>query len=118
MVVSGCGGRVHYDPHPTVRYRQHAYNQIGSNCGNYSRLGRMAKLLKGRFRDWNDANTHALQRIRPRLTDENRRILDEFCTARERWLLPRLAGIRRSRVYRQTVFGNLSLAAAALLKKL
>jgi hypothetical protein len=33
QVVSACGGTVHNDAYPSVRYQQHAYNVIGSNWG-------------------------------------------------------------------------------------
>ena len=118
MVITGCGGQVFYDANPSVLYRQHQNNQIGSGATLSDRLARMGKLLQGRFREWNDINTSALQSIRHRLTPQNRRILDNFCAARNSWLLPRLVGLQRSRVYRQTVFGNMSLIAAAVLKKL
>jgi len=118
MVVSGCGGQVFCDPYPSVRYRQHGSNLVGSNANGFARLLRIGLLLKGRFRGWNDLNTQALQRIRSRLTPENRGVLDEFCAARKRSLLPRLIGLKRTGIYRQTLLGNLALLAAALLNKL
>lgn len=118
LAVTGCGGHVFYDPYPTVRYRQHGNNLVGSNAGWFARLLRIRMLLKGRFRGWIDLNTQALQCIHLRLTPENRRIFDEFCAARKRSLLPRLIGFKRSGIYRQTLLGNLSLIAAALLNKL
>ena len=33
LLVSGAGGRVIYDPEPSVRYRQHGANLIGGNLG-------------------------------------------------------------------------------------
>jgi hypothetical protein len=118
LVVAGCGGKVCYDPEPTMRYRQHGRNIFGSNAGWAARLPRAAMLLEGRFREWNDVKVIALQRIRSRLTPENRRILDLFSTARNRSLFPRLIGIKRSGIHRQTMLGNLGLFVAALLKRL
>jgi glycosyltransferase involved in cell wall biosynthesis len=118
IVVTGCGGKVFYDPHPTIRYRQHGRNQLGSNVGWSDRLTRAGMLLDNYFRGWNDLNIQALQRIRSRLPLGNQRILDEFSNARNQPLLPRLIGIRRSRIYRQTMLGNVGLIAAAVLKRL
>ena len=118
IVVTGCGGKVFYDPHPTIRYRQHGRNQLGSNVGWSGRLARAGMLLDNYFRGWNDLNILALQRIRSRLPLGNQRILDEFSNARNQPLLPRLIGIKRSRVYRQTMLGNVGLFAAAILKRL
>jgi glycosyltransferase involved in cell wall biosynthesis len=118
MVITGCGGRVHYDSYPTVRYRQHGENQVGSNQSWGARLTRMRLLLKGRFRAWTDANIQALQSVRPMLTEQNRITLDEFSQSRQSGLWARLAGLWSVGVYRQTVLGNLGLVAAALLRKL
>ncbi len=118
MVVTGCGGRVFYDPCPTVRYRQHGNNLIGSCVSWTARLGRLKLLLNNRFKLWNDINTKALQQIRGDLTPENRRILDLFCEARTSPFWPRLIGLKRTGIYRQTLAGNISLMAAILLNKL
>jgi glycosyltransferase involved in cell wall biosynthesis len=118
MVVSGCGGRVFYDSYPSTRYRQHDGNVVGMNSSWAARFVRVRLLFQGRFRNWSDRNIRALQRLRSKLTPENRQILDRFATARNRWMLPRLIGIKRSGIYRQTVWGNLGLIAAAIFKKI
>jgi glycosyltransferase involved in cell wall biosynthesis len=118
MVITGCGGRVHYDPYPTVRYRQHGDNQVGSNQSWGARLVRLRLLLKGRFRAWTDANILALQSVRPLLTEQNRMTLDDFEKSRQGDLWTRLSGLWSVGLYRQTILGNLGLIAAALLRKL
>jgi glycosyltransferase involved in cell wall biosynthesis len=118
MVITGCGGRVHYDAYPTVRYRQHESNQVGSNQSWGARIVRLRLLLKGRFRAWTDANLLALQSIRPLLTEDNRNTLDDFAASRQGGMWARLTGLWSTGVYRQTVLGNLGLMAAAILRKL
>jgi glycosyltransferase involved in cell wall biosynthesis len=118
IVVSGCGGRVFYDPQPSLRYRQHDANLVGTNMGWGARLRRIKMLWQGRFRRWGDSNIGALARLRPRLTPENRAILDSFAESRNQWLLPRLVGFKRCGIYRQTVLGNLGLVAAAIFNKI
>lgn len=118
LVVSGCGGLVFYDPHPTVRYRQHDANLIGTNSNWAARLIHARMLLRGRFRDWNTMNIMALQAMREHLTAENQRRLDEFSKSRDGGLFPRLAALKRSGVYRQTLLGNLGILAAIVLKKM
>jgi glycosyltransferase involved in cell wall biosynthesis len=118
MVVSGCGGKVYYDTHPTLRYRQHDSNIVGKGTSWCSRLLRLRKLWEGRLQDWNTRNIHALSRLRPWLTEENRTTLDHFTTARSKSLLPRLIGFARARVYRQTLVSNLVLVAAIVFKKM
>ena len=118
QVTSACNGLVHYDPAPTVRYRQHGCNVIGSNVGFGARLRRLGMLAQGRFRYWSDLNVVALTRVRPRMSPENRRIFDLFRKARHRPLLQRVSMFVEARVYRQTLLGNLGLAAAVVLKKI
>lgn len=118
IVVSGCGGRVFYDPQPSLRYRQHDANLVGTNMGWRARIRRIRMLWQGRFRRWGDSNISALARLRPRLTPENRAILDSFAQSRNQWLLPRLVGFKRCGIYRQTVLGNLGLIAAAIFNKI
>lgn len=118
MLVTGCGGVVHYDPYPTVRYRQHGKNQYGSNVTLRDHLTRARALLRGRFRCWVDLNVGALQAVRHLLTPENQLVLDEFVGARRRWLVPRVGGLRRSGIFRQTWIGNMGLLAAALINRL
>lgn len=118
MLVTSCGGRVHYDPYPTVRYRQHGANQFGANRSLRAQARRARLLLQGRFRDWVDANLRALARVRHLMTPENQLVFDEFVEARRRWLLPRLVGLRCAGVFRQTTRGNFGLLVAALINRL
>lgn len=118
MLVAGCGGRVVCDDKPTVRYRQHAENILGSNASWSGRLFRMKMLLTGNFRSWNDTNIAALQGLKHRLTEENRKRFDYFVASRNQWFLPRVINAWRSGIYRQTAGGNLGLILATLTKRL
>lgn len=118
ILVSGCGGAVHYDRTPKVGYRQHGRNIVGSNASWAGRLRRLHRILLGQFRTMNDRNIAALARVHHRLSPRGRAVLDEFARARERSLIPRLLGIRRSGIYCQTPISNLALMSAALFKKL
>ena len=118
QVTSACGGHVHYDACPSVRYRQHERNVIGSNEGFVARMRRLRMLGQGRFRHWSDLNVAALARVRPRMTAENRQTFDLFCRARHRPLLRRAIMFAQAGVYRQTLFGNLGLAVAVALGKI
>jgi glycosyltransferase involved in cell wall biosynthesis len=118
QLVSGSGGRVFHDTHPTVRYRQHSQNLIGTNGTPSARIHRLHMLLKGRFSNWSQMNIAALEATRAQLTEESQIRLDEFSKARQGGLLARISAFRRSGVYRQTWLGNLGLVAAVILKKL
>lgn len=118
IAISGCGGKIFYDDYPSLRYRQHANNLVGMNTSWRARFKRIRLAWQGQFRNWNDKNIEALQRLRARLTPENRAILDQFCNARQRWLLPRLLGFKRAGIHRQTLFGNLGLIFFIVLNKI
>lgn len=118
MIVSGCGGKVFYDPYPSLRYRQHGGNLVGTNLDWRAKLDRITRLGKGWFRDWNDRNIISLHRIRTHLTPENQQVLDLFSNARKKWLLPRLIGLKKAGIYRQTFGGNVGLFVAAIFKKI
>lgn len=118
LLITGAGGTLSYDPMPTVHYRQHNRNLIGSNRSYFSSLMRIKGLLNGRFRDWNKTNTQVLLAFKQLLTSENQRTLEEFSRARNRWLIPRIWGVIKSGVYRQTLIGNLAIMWATVLKKI
>jgi len=118
MVISGCGGRVFYDAWPSLRYRQHDTNLVGANSSWFSRFVRLRMLWRGRFKHWNDLNLEALHQNKNKLTPNNAEILECFSSARKLKLIPRICGIRKSGVYRQTRLGNLGLAIATIFNKL
>ena len=118
ILVTGFGGRAFYDIYPSVRYRQHGGNIVGSNAGFFARLWRAALVFGGRFKHWSALNTTAVAQVRDRLTPANRRIFDDFCAAREGWLPQRLWALRRSGVHRQGFIDNIGLYVAALFHRL
>lgn len=118
ILVTGCGGEVCYDPEPTLNYRQHSQNLIGSNISIRGRLQRLRRLLKGTFKEWNEANLAALAPpVRNHLTPHSLEILELFAQARTAPLLQRLRLVRKAGIYRQTFQGNLGLFIATLFQR-
>ena len=117
QVISGCDGLVHYDPWPSVRYRQHGGNQIGSNLHPMARLLRLRLLLGGSFSAWLDGNLEALAVIRHRMSPQSLATLDAFSMSRRQSLPRRLMGLYEARIHRQTFLGNAGLLLAAVLGK-
>lgn len=72
MIVSGAGGRVIYDPYPSVRYRQHGGNALGANGGLRAKLARIGAVLGGSFRESLGRELDALVANEGWLTPENR----------------------------------------------
>lgn len=118
VVTTACGGKVYYDAVPTVRYRQHGGNLVGSNIGWVAQKQRVKLLLDGEMRRLIDRNIVGLGRLSNNMTSDCRRTLDLFCRARKQWLLPRLVGIYRSGVFRQRLVGHIGLAVGAVTGRL
>lgn len=118
LVVTACGGRVRYDPVPSLRYRQHGRNEIGANTRPRDRAHNARQMLRGRLREWTDVNLAALDRIGDAITPDNRRVLEGFRRARAAGLVGRVAGLYRSGVRRQTFVGDAGLFAAAIIGRL
>ena len=118
QLVIGCGGNVFYDRYPSLRYRQHGRNLVGMNVTWAARFKRICMLWEGRFRKWNDNNITSLRKLQHKLTPENRETLERFINARQMSLIPRLIHLKRSGIYRQTLYGNLGLMIAAILGKM
>ncbi len=117
QIVSGCGGKVFYDRNPTLSYRQHKGNLIGANNDWNARLKRIEMLYRGEFRDWNTCNLAILNKIKPKLTINNRIVLEQLLQIRSDNFLSRLLGLRKLNIYRQTKFGNLALIVAIIFKR-
>lgn len=118
IVITAVDGAVYYDTYPSLRYRQHANNQIGSNQDFRAKLFRLNYVLRGRFKKWNDANLTAIKTIEHELPQKNKILFDIFCRARKSSLLPRIMGVLKAGVYRQTSLDNLGFIAATLLNRI
>ncbi len=117
LLVTAVGGRMLYDQTPTVSYRMHGRNLIGSNSSAAAQIRRAAMLWQGRYKGWAEMNVAALERIESEMTTENRKTFDLFRRSRKQSLVPRISGLIRSGIYRQTILGDIGLAAAALAGK-
>jgi glycosyltransferase involved in cell wall biosynthesis len=115
QIVTGIGGIGHYDPEPSLKYRQHTKNLQGSNVGVAARIFRLRAFLDGRFVIWNITNIEALHAMRNLLSPTNLTTLDLFSAARKASLPRRLCLIWKSGVYRQAPIENIALYAGALL---
>ncbi|WP_247450497.1 MULTISPECIES: glycosyltransferase family 2 protein [unclassified Bradyrhizobium] len=118
QVITGVGGRVHFDPRPSLAYRQHGQNVFGKNVGIQARLTRALSLASGQMAQWNEINLKLLNQLRDQLRPENVAILDLFARARTAWLPMRLWLLWRSGVYRQTAIENLALTVAAIFGRI
>ena len=118
IVVTACGGQVHYDGRPSLRYRQHDLNLIGCNNDWRARITQLKRVWNGHLSQCNDKHLAGLERVRKRITTENLAILNGLSLARDMKLADRLTALRKTGIHRQTLLGNLGLFAAALFNKI
>jgi glycosyltransferase involved in cell wall biosynthesis len=118
LIVSGCGGTVHYDPAPRLGYRQHPGNLVGENNSWRARMSRLAHLMRGRFVGWNEHNLAGLRACEDLLSAETRETLGLFARVRTAPLRSRVLALWRSGLYRQTRLGQCGLYWACVFRKL
>lgn len=117
QMITGAGGKVIFDPEPSLYYRQHAGNIIGANVGTAALIMRTRMVASGRFVEWNDINIAAMRRSAHRFTPDNQRRLALFARARRRKGIARVAALQKVGVYRQTKFSNAAMWSAIALGK-
>lgn len=118
QLVTGIGGSAHYDPRPSLKYRQHGQNLVGSNIGWRARLVRLFAFAGGRVVMWNDTNIVVLNKVRDLLKPENADTLDLFASARRGSLAQRVYLTWKSGVYRQSTLENIGLFLGAIFGRL
>ncbi|WP_420857394.1 glycosyltransferase [Marivivens marinus] len=118
LVVTAMGGRVIYDSHPLVLYRQHTNNQIGQSNDILSKVRRLKRLFLGDHRRRNDRIEESLVPLKDRFLDQNQEILDAFNQARRSGTLRRLLAFGQTGVYRQRRSSQMLLLLSFVLGKL
>ena len=102
QIATGIGGRVLYDPEPTVRYRQHKTNLVGVPRGLTGQIKRALRQLSGNGpRDY-FAHLEALNSVCHHLTPDAQSRLRACKAARTGSYLHRLRSLRKSGLYRQS----------------
>lgn len=118
ILVSGANGQIKYHRAPSIDYRQHGKNIVGSNVRFRDQISRLIRMREGQLKEWNNTNLESLSQCLHLLTDEHCHTLDAFITARKKNLFARCIGILKSGVHRQSITGNLGLIAATVLGKI
>lgn len=119
LLVSGAGGHVHFDNgSPMIWYRQHAGNAIGAGMGWRHQAKRKFGVLRGHFAQRVDGNVAAMYAVWPYLTDDSKRILDRFESARRAGLRSRLSNLADIAPQRQSRLATLGFYGAAGLGRI
>tara|TARA_B100001093_G_scaffold340762_1_gene325565 strand:+ start:5343 stop:6269 length:927 start_codon:yes stop_codon:yes gene_type:complete len=116
ILVSGSGGEVIYNQIPTVLYRQHDKNIIGSNMGILNKIKRLVKVFEGEYRDYNLSNFDQIESVNA-LTIQNHKIYKYYKESINGNIFLRLFYLFRSGVYRQSIFGQLGLILSIFITK-
>jgi len=117
-LVTAAGGSVFYDPVPSVRYRQHSSNIVGSNRGIGPRIARSMAFAGGRWKRWNDASLAALGAIECSFSPSAQATIDDFSAARRSNLPDRIRLLWRSGVYRQNAIETIAMYLGAFLGRI
>lgn len=115
LLVSGCGGSVIYDREPTLDYRQHNDNLMGSSSSMAGRWARMRKIFVGTFCEWNEHNLKVLNSYKLSLTGESLIALKFFECARKCNFFKRIYFLKKGGVYRQSAVDNIALVLIAII---
>lgn len=116
ILVSGSGGEVIYNQTPTVLYRQHDKNIIGSNMGILNKLKRLVMVLRGEYRDYNLSNFKQIEYVNA-LSRTNYKIYECYKKSINGSIFLRLFYLFKSGVYRQSVLGQLGLIISVFVTK-
>lgn len=116
LVTTALGGMVTFEDLPSLLYRQHADNVIGSNDGLIAQFRRLQPLFQGCYKNWTDTNILAVEDLQSRPTLEALSIKDEFTALRVlAWPWNRINAWKKTAVRRQTAWANFTLALGLLL---
>lgn len=116
LICMAADGITIYDSSPSLSYRQHQANIIGSNNNILKIYKRFKLMLRGDFLKWINSNLLHIENLE--LSQNNNRILKNFYLIRSKNIFTRFKGLILSKVYRQTFFGNITLIISAALKKI
>jgi glycosyltransferase involved in cell wall biosynthesis len=118
LLLTGCGGMVHFDSLPLVKYRQHQNSLVGENRSLVSRLDRLGMVFNGTFKKLIDKNIRGIDEIGSLLTEENLELFNLFKKLRDQPLKDRFRLIQVCGLYRQSRRGTFSMFIAALFNKI
>jgi glycosyltransferase involved in cell wall biosynthesis len=118
LLVTSHNGIIKYRLNPSVKYRQHSSNAIGSNIGIKAFIKRAIFVWKGEWRQWLDSNMIILKNC-PDISNEASCKIHDFTVARNtKNPFLRFVKFLKLGMYRQTFIGNISLLISIILRKI
>jgi glycosyltransferase involved in cell wall biosynthesis len=115
QIISGCDGNIIFDDNPMIYYRQHDHNLIGVQPGIHNfrkKLNRFLYLDKQQ----NSLNIDSLLKYHSLLSEANQKILNNFIELKKnKFFIYRLYKLKKSGIFRRTLFSQLSLYLSSIL---
>lgn len=118
IMVTGCDGIVHYDPIPSLDYRQHPNNTLGRNTSWKGAKKRATQLLSGSLAIWIKKHGVAINKLGEAITMKNQIKMTQLCQLHKNNTINRALKMYNLGIYRQHLGGNIGLYLAVLLNKI
>jgi glycosyltransferase involved in cell wall biosynthesis len=115
QIVTGRSGLVIYDIWPSVNYRQHGSNLVGSNYGLSAKYRRAKRFLGGTFKEWSTKNEKALCLVENEFSEKAASEFKSFRKLRRAGLPAKLHNLLATKFPRQTKLGTFALSLGIVL---
>jgi len=109
QLVSGAGGIVHYDTQPSINYRQHDHNQLGTKFSLRGKADRLFRFFNLTYKREIDININALITQEKYITPFHQNALKQFQAFRQGSMVYRLRFIFNSKFIRTSFLENMIL---------
>jgi glycosyltransferase involved in cell wall biosynthesis len=116
QLVAGAGGIVHYDTTPSINYRQHSDNKLGTKFSLKGKVDRLFRFLKLEYKREIDINIGALITQVKYFTPSNQVLLRRFKAFRQGGIVRRLLYMIDTQFIRTSFIENLILKFGNLFK--
>ena len=118
ILTTGVNGVLYYDNEPSIKYRQHDLNLIGSNNSINQMKKRLVLLFKGALKQNVFKNAAPLNNIRNELTEKNKKIYKKFYGGLLKNGISKIIILMKLRIRRQSIMETIALYFAMLFDKL
>lgn len=116
IIITAVGGNVNYDKKPSVNYRQHKTNVIGSNLSLKAKFKRSYDLFVNNiYLDWNEKHIKFLDNLD--IHPKNINVYNNYKKCRDNSLQVRVISFFRSGIHRQTSLATLIIFITVIMKK-
>ena len=107
-----------YDKSPSINYRLHDKNTMGTSFSLLAKLNRIQSLFSGVFREWNNQNVRILSLYQSSMSTTNQHILKIFKRDRDGNLIKRTRIFAKYLIRRSSFYQNAALLIGLIFKKI